>query len=405
MGVVLISIACTKQVPTGGINLNEGMVNHYNLMKSGMAEAENNFGMGFFSLLAEKMHDQNIVLSPHSVSLELAMFSCGSCGQTRDEIVSALGLDGYSKDMLGDYYFVLNDRLKSSDPSVSFIPSNSVWMPFSSVSLKQDFVTYADNYFGVQYKNTDGYNPFEVQSKVNSWISEQTKGQINNFLIYPVVKDVNIYNALYFNAKWSASMCPSKKLVTADWGVSEPVQTEYIEFDASLRYSKNEYSELVELKYGDNGNYSFVAVLPSENVEMADVIADLGTQEGSVSERLANAYKSDILLYLPEFCVDFECELKDLLYDYGMPTAFGLNPDFTGIADNFNGSMSMKHKSVIEVTKEGTTAASASGEDIPTSPEPGETYVLRLNRPFLFFIYENTTGSILYAGHLVNPKE
>ena len=60
----------------------------------------------------------------------------------------------------------------------------------------------------------------------------------------------------------------------------------------------------------------------------------------------------------------------------------------------------VKHKTYLEVNEEGTEAAAVTSVGIiNTSVLP----VVLVNRPFLFLIRENSTGTILFFGQVTNP--
>ena len=64
------------------------------------------------------------------------------------------------------------------------------------------------------------------------------------------------------------------------------------------------------------------------------------------------------------------------------------------------------HKAYVDVNEKGTEAAAATAATIPTTsfraPEPRP--VFRADHPFFFVIRDNGTGSLLFAGRLVNPQ-
>ena len=99
-------------------------------------------------------------------------------------------------------------------------------------------------------------------------------------------------------------------------------------------------------------------------------------------------------------------ELKDILKSMGMRDAFSLPPaDFsgmTGIKDLFISNV--LHKAFVAVDEKGTEAAAATavisaGGGISHEP------VFRADHPFVFFIKDNRSGSILFMGRLTNPGE
>ena len=69
----------------------------------------------------------------------------------------------------------------------------------------------------------------------------------------------------------------------------------------------------------------------------------------------------------------------------------------------------VRHKAFIEVNEARTEAAATTvvigvpGSALPTAtPEPVE---MRIDRPFLFCIYDVDTGSILFLGRTMNPAQ
>lgn len=67
----------------------------------------------------------------------------------------------------------------------------------------------------------------------------------------------------------------------------------------------------------------------------------------------------------------------------------------------------MVHKAFVDVNEEGTEAVAATREEEVKSDKKmqEEPPVFRADHPFLFLIRENETGSILFVGRVMNPKQ
>jgi len=84
-----------------------------------------------------------------------------------------------------------------------------------------------------------------------------------------------------------------------------------------------------------------------------------------------------------------------------MGIAFSDAADFSNMCDLPAKISEVKHKTFIKVDEEGTEAAAATSVGIvPTS-----VFALLLDRPFIFAIRESTSGTILFIGRVVEPKE
>jgi serpin B len=62
------------------------------------------------------------------------------------------------------------------------------------------------------------------------------------------------------------------------------------------------------------------------------------------------------------------------------------------------------HQAYIKVNEEGSEAAAATGVVVGTTSVPVRKEITA-DRPFLFLIRDNTTGSILFLGRVSNPNK
>jgi serpin B len=112
-----------------------------------------------------------------------------------------------------------------------------------------------------------------------------------------------------------------------------------------------------------------------------------------------------VRLFAPKFTFESEFKLAETLIQMGMPAAFG-NADFSGMTGNrdlFIGDV--VHKAFVAVDEEGTEAAAATAVIMVEIARMIEDAILmRLDRPFLFLIRDNDTGTILFIGRVLNPE-
>jgi serine protease inhibitor len=88
----------------------------------------------------------------------------------------------------------------------------------------------------------------------------------------------------------------------------------------------------------------------------------------------------------------------------GMRIAFSGKADFSGISKDIFISY-VKHKTFVEVNEEGTEAAAVTSVGMATSAAPAESFVMRVDRPFLFLIRDSRSGTILFLGKITYPSQ
>jgi serpin B len=106
---------------------------------------------------------------------------------------------------------------------------------------------------------------------------------------------------------------------------------------------------------------------------------------------------------MPKFKMEYGIKLlNDVLKNLGMEIAFGPSADFSGISQDIFISKVL-HKAVIEVNEKGSEAAAATVVEMAKTAMPTDIAEFVVNRPFIFIIAEERTGSILFMGKVVNP--
>jgi serpin B len=62
------------------------------------------------------------------------------------------------------------------------------------------------------------------------------------------------------------------------------------------------------------------------------------------------------------------------------------------------------HKAFVDVNEEGTEAAAATAVIMELKAMPMDEVELTIDRPFLFFIEDQQSGTLLFGGRVVDPR-
>jgi serine protease inhibitor len=365
----------------------------------------NSFGFDFFKKVQELSGgDHNLMVSPLSVSMALGMARNGAAGATLDSINVALRMAGMTETDINESFKYILATFSSLDPMVKLSIANSIWYR-NTFSVEQNFITTNQDYLNAQVKPLDFSDPESV-STINNWCSSNTN-QLIPKIIASIPPDMVMYliNAVYFKGQWKytfdkAQTTSKPFYLYGGSAVEVPTMLQH----AGLRYYSDKQFEVVELPY-NQGNFNMEVLLPSAGYAIDDIIVQLSQENWNNWSRQLNA--KDIQIELPKFKFKYnEGGMIPILSAMGMSIAFDpYNADFTRI--NSNGGLyisDIKHKTYIETNEEGTEAAAVTSVGVGvTSVNPNEPYNLLINKPFVFFINEKATGSILFIGTVMNP--
>jgi len=366
-----------------------------------LVKAGNAFTFNLFSKIPD-CQGHNVMVSPLSISLALSMTLNGAVGNTNRNMISALGLYGLSVDEINRIYFDLVSVLKKADPRVKMGIVNSIWIK-KEYPVLESFITANQKYYDARVQSLD-FNQ-DALATINDWVSDKTKGKIPSIVNQISADEIMfLINAIYFKGKWQVQFDKSNTEdgpFTLSTGVSATVPLMMIK--EHFGYSEQSGYRALKMPYG-NGKFEMILLLPDDGKSADQLIQQL---DPSVWDNLKTALASDrkVDVWLPRFKFSWDSELKDILSSLGMAVAFSkTEANFSKINASDQLYISkVKHKSFIEVNEEGAEAAAATSVAIGVmSMGPGGPR-FHATRPFLFFITEENTGAILFAGKVENP--
>ncbi|MBR0231909.1 MAG: serpin family protein [Clostridia bacterium] len=367
--------------------------------------AHDEFAAKLFKSAFARANGENVLVSPLSVTLALAMTANGAKGETLAEMEKLLGGEMDIK-ALNEYLKYYVSHLYSGE-KCKLASANSVWFREGLEVLPQFLQANADYYGAAAYEEPFDEKTLEL---INGWVKEHTDGMIEKIL-EEIAPDSIMFliNAIVFDAEWAEQFEESdiskRSFTKADGTVQN---------DREFMYSTEEYmgyggAEGFKKKYS-GGKYSFAAVLPPENVSISDYIASLNGEK--LAATLGSARNDPVRIYLPKFSFDYDIKLKETLTAMGMPSAFSSGKaDFGGIAENAEGALyigEVIHKTHIEVDARGTKAAAVTvvdmrAEGMAVEPDPVRTIVF--DRPFVFMIIDDDTDLPIFIGAVAGLDE
>ncbi|MFO0546744.1 MAG: serpin family protein [Polyangiaceae bacterium] len=358
-----------------------------------------------------RKNDGNLFYSPFSISQALAMTWAGAKGQTETDMAATLHFD-LEQDKLHPAFDWLDLELKSrgqgaqgtdGDPFKLHVV-NALWGQVG-LSFLTPFVDTLGQFYGVGVHVADFSNdPKGSVDLINAWADDATEGMVEKLLPESAVTANTVLvltNAVYFNAAWATPFdganTETKSFKRVD---GSTVDVPMMHGSQEAPYADGPGYQAVSIPY-DGGELSMLLVLPNEG-ELDSFEASLDVEKLASIADSATTHMVDV--QMPRFEIDGWLSVKEILESLGMGVAFdSTRADFSGTLDSPLYVQDMLHRAVVTVNEEGTKAAAASAvlEGAESSPEPAS---IALDHPFLLFIRDNATGTVLFAGRVVDPS-
>ncbi|NWQ89173.1 ZPI inhibitor, partial [Burhinus bistriatus] len=368
------------------VNISEEWHHHKNISKPfeeqgledfslyNFTEKTANFGFNLYRKIA-MTHDNNVIISPLSVSALMTAYMLAARGETHRQIVKGLNLHA------------LKDRVDRHH------------LPALFKQLK-DNITTNEELLLVQ---VDFQNFTQAKFVINQNINKRTKGKIpelfeeldrhNKLLLvdYIVFKGKWVYP---FNSKFT-------EIETFHINKYRSVQVPMMFRSDNINSTFDENLRCTVVKLPYKGKAHMLIVIPEKEGDYISLEDHLTTE--LVESWLGNMKTRKVDISFPKFKLEQKYKMKKLLHALGIKNLFTRTADLSHLTDEGYVAVSqVVQKAVIEVDEEGTEATAASGSEITAFTMPP---VIKVDRPFLFMIFEETFKTLLFIGRVIDPTE
>jgi serpin B len=377
-----------------------------------VVNGNNTFALDLYRKLASQ--NGNLIFSPYSISLALAMTYAGARGDTESQMASALHFtlgQNSTHPAFNALDLALAQRGQSADKDqepMQLNIANAVWAE-QTYPFQQDFLdTIALNY-GAGVRLADFVNQYEpTRKEINRWVEDQTKNKIKDLLADGTLNSdtrMVLVNAIYFKADWLTAF-DANKTYDAPFHLLDGSEAQVKMMSNGLYnipYMSGDGYQAIELPYA--GGTAAMDILVPDEGKFSEFDAMLDA--GKLNEILNAMQPASVQLGLPKFQFKSQFSLPDQLSALGMTDAFDPNlADFSGMTGNRDLFVSdVIHKAFVAVDEKGTEAAAATAVIMELAMAPMFENVLIIDRPFIFVIRDTVSGQILFIGLVVNPAQ
>lgn len=377
-----------------------------------LADDNTSFALLFYDQVRDD--EGNIIFSPISLSLALAMTLAGAETTTEEAMLDALQFSLPESDLYPAFNALLlainqseQENLESDeDSNFQLNIANSIWAQ-SGYNYQQAFLDIMAENFGagvynVNYKQA----PEAAREAINQWVGEATQEKIKELIPSGAITDLTrlvLANAIYFKGAWryqfDASDTAKAPFTLLD---GSKTNVDMMKMGSErLQYYQGENFKVVSLPYM-SPDFAMTIVIPE--LESFDGFESTLTPE-VLRSIIGNLNSEQIELEMPKFDFETTINAKTALKNLGMEEAFiAGTADFSGITEDEDLLITdVLHKATITVDEEGTEAAASTAVIVGLESMPPEPISLKIDQPFIFFIQHQPTGSILFMGRVTQP--
>ena len=375
------------------------------------------FALDLYHQLREES-EGNLLVSPYSVSLALAMAWAGAAGETATQMAATLGFEGDPDEVAVTFSDLSADMAErgtaeeDADEGVSargLIIANAIWGE-ETVPFNQVYLDLLDAEFDAPLRPVDFQgDPDAARDEINDWVADQTNDRIEDIVPEDAITTdtrLVLTNAVWFSGAWQSTFTP-ENTEDGDFTLLDgsTVTAPFMRQTAGYNYATGNGWQAVELPYEGSG-FAFLVVLP-ESGEFETVEASLDSDV--VGDIVGDLTDTQVELHLPRFTFDYSADLVTGLEALGMTDAFTGQADFSGMIEGDPEEQlaisGVLHKAFIDLNEDGTEAAAATAVVMgaTSAPMEDEPIELLVDRPFIFAIRDTDSGTILFLGRVLDP--
>ena len=373
-----------------------------NVQEMATNEAINEFGFNLFKRICAYSHENkhNVLISPFEGAISLASIANGCDESAENKIKEVLNYRDIS--LLNQTCNKLLRYIPAWSNGAQMAIGNSVWFS-GETDLDKSFVNTMNNMFYAEVNRTD-FGPEHGKSAINAWCNTKTHGKITTLLddINPTAR-LLFANTLFFDGYWLKEFNSSKTHKSTFLGTSRQSEVDMMFHEYVGFHYDFEKADGIPLNL--NGGTTVLFLLPKKGVSIDELTESFSYSEWSTVDTDAHRSQKTIMLYIPKFAMECATDIGLTFRMMGLASDKG---DFRQIGAGSAQSYSVLQKVRAVIDEEGYYQTTDNNNVIPAySPYPDSDgdFLIKVrriifDRPFLFFVYNNITKTIVVAGKI-----
>ncbi|XP_043640506.1 serine protease inhibitor 27A [Drosophila teissieri] len=361
------------------------------------------------TVLQNETAEKNVIISPFSVKLVLALLAeaAGAGTQTQVELANTQ-TDIRSQNNVREFYRKTLNSFKKENQLHETLSVRTKLFTDSFIETQQKFTATLKHFYDSEVEALDFTNAEAAADAINAWAANITQGRLQQLVAPDNVRSsvMLLTNLIYFNGLWR------RQFTTTFQGPffrsMDQSRVEFMEQTDYFYYTTSEKLKAQILRLPYKGKNSLFVLLPYALNGIHDLVKNLENDELKSAQWAMEEVK--VKVTLPKFHFDYQQNLKETLRSLGVREIFEDSASLPGLTRGADVAGKVKvsnilQKAGINVNEKGTEAYAATVVEIENK-FGGSTAVeeFNVNRPFVFFIEEESTGNILFAGKVHSPS-
>ena len=359
------------------------------------------FQAGYLAEALKASQADRVVVAPMSAQMQLSVIA-NVCGpELRSQIVAALGTDDL--EAVNSLAYKMANVLPQVDSQVDFTEACSVWAT-DRHALNVAVASRLGEVFGIAPEVCDFTKADACALKINGWVNDKTQGMISS-IVTPA--DFNsellavLANAEYFKGAWTRPFKAENTKEATFLGTAGTQTASMMNAKLGMAgaYAGADFSAVI-LPMGTGSNFTVTLAMPGEGTSLEALAAK---DVKSMSQKMDLC---TLKLGMPKFKAEgTKMDVNRLVAPLGV-TALRTAETSELFADALPATYDVFQSAVVSFDEQGAEAASVTWSGLVSSPGPEETapkeVEITFDRPFLFYIPEARTGTVLFAGAVRN---
>jgi len=276
--------------------------------------------------------------------------------------------------------------------------ANSMWFS-NDININEDFRTRVMAYYDAEITELNFTKPSSFEY-INNWGSMKTNGQFDHLIKFapPPSSNIFIINALSLNTSWKQPEISFTTVREFYGNNDKKVNINTINWNGlNVKLNENEDYSFLEIPF-ENDQFMLSLVHTTQNGILNDFMESFTFDELNYLADNSTAYKANISL--PEIQFSSDKSIKSTLSNIGLNELFLSTTDLTpSFLDRRSQISEINHLSKITLDKNPVNHQAEASFINPCL----KTFLV--DKPFVYFVHDKITNTVLFTGYYSNPLD